>query len=429
MNNKQISPIEEKPVTETLRLKRFFRLVQFFAFAAILAPLILILIKPGLFPVVTHPRLLYGLMIGITILSAIFYFFIAPRVKRRAFLYTNNIVWSVFMVGILYTTGGIFSPFTILLIFPIITTAFDLEATAAAIVGLTIVLLLVGLIAYASEFSLPLINIGIFQIGFVGLITFYVYSIIKETLRQKYEKEETKRKYGELIEIDKAKSDFITAASHQIRTPLSQAKWALSSIEDDETMSAQSRDLLNRSINSLNRLTGIVNEMLQIPSLERPEALYKKEPVELGDLLTESIKNFQILAEQKNTLISFEKPEKKIIVSADKEKLRLALENVIDNSIRYSSDGKAEITVGKRGNDALIKISDSGIGIAQEDKDRIFTKFFRGKNALKTEPNETGIGLYIAKNIIEKHFGTITFTSVLGQGATFFITLPISHIQ
>lgn len=421
--------MEDRPVTETLRLRRFFRVVQFFAFATTLGTLVLILARPDLFPAITHPRLLYGLMIGITIFSSIFYFFVAPAVRRRTFLYANNIAWAIFAVGILYATGGILSPVTMILIFPIITTAFDLEAGAATVIGLLIIALLSGLIAYTAEFSLPLISLGVLQIGLVSLLTFYVHSIIKETLLQKYEKEETKRKYGELIEVDKAKSDFITIASHQIRTPLSEAKWALDSVKSDKSVSVQSRTLLNRTIDSLNRLTGVVNEMLQILSVERPEALYKKESVELDSLVAESVKNFQILAEQKNAKVSLTGAGERMLVSADKEKLRLALGNVIDNAIRYSPNGRVEIAVRQNGNNALITIQDTGIGIAEEDKDRIFTKFFRGKNALGIEPNETGIGLYITKSIVEKHSGTIAFTSVLGKGTTFTIALPIVRTE
>lgn len=413
----------EKPKVEGLvRLKNFYAVIRFFVFTAVLIVGGLFVYKIEFFPFIIYPNLFLALLTGLIIFSIIFYFLIAPRTTKTKILYINNVVWAIFIAGALYTTGGTWSPWSILLLFPIITTAFDLEATAAVAIGLVTIGLLALLTLSAADGPPGSVSLGLFLIAYVGLYTFYIYRIIKETLRQKYEKEQTKRKYGELLEIDKAKTDFITVTSHQLRTPLTETRWALDSIAKKAEIPEEMRSIVERGRQSVERLISIVNEMLKVPVLEHPETELKKERILLHELLKEIAEEFRGLAQQKRVSLSLS--TEKIEVAADREKIKVAIENIVDNAIRYSPGKTVSVSASRDNESAIIVVRDSGIGISPENQDRLFTKFFRGKNAVLLEPNESGIGLFIAKTIVEKHFGSIQFSSVLGQGTTFTITLP-----
>lgn len=409
------------PAAGSVRLKKFFVIVRFFAFAAVAVLAVGYALKSSFFTFIRYPQLFFDLLIGLIGFSALFYFLIVPHTRAKIVLYINNLVWALFMAGEVYASGGIHSPFILILTFPIITTAFDLEAEAALVVGAVISILWTLIFIFDGDYSLSALTLFLMIAAFLGIFAFYVYRIIKETLRQKYEKEETKRKYGELVEIDRAKSDFITATSHQLRTPLTEIKWSLNAAEST-AVSEETRMLLSRSHESVNGLIGIVNEMLDVRSLERPEAIFNFAPLDCFALAQEIVAGFQGLAGQKRVVL--ELLGDRALISADRGKLKLALENVIDNAIRYSPGGKVVISVTTKENQVVCSIADTGIGIPADEMDRIFTKFFRGKEAISLEQNETGIGLYITKSIIEKHHGTITFTSTPGGGTTFVITIP-----
>lgn len=410
-----------------VRLKNFFMVVRFFAFSAVIFVALLFIFKTELFPFIVHRGLFLSLLAAITIFSVIFYAFIAPRTTKKSTLYINNIAWAAFLAAIIYSTGGIWSPWSIVLIFPIITTAFDLEAAAAVAIGI-ILIAFIGILTIFEYIGgvTGALSLGFFHIFYLGIYTFYINRIIRETLLQKYEKEETKRKYGELLEIDRAKSDFIAITSHQLRTPLTEVKWALSSIEEKQKLSAEAHSNIEKSKASIDRLVNIVNKMLVAPSLERPEAIFKKEAVYVKKLIEEIAEELAGFAKGKNVEVALVPLQSDLTIRADREKIKIALGNIIDNAIRYSPGKRVTVSSRKEGNEAIITVEDTGMGISPQDKDRIFTKFFRGKNAALLEPNETGIGLFISKTIVDKHGGTISFVSTLDQGTTFTVSLPIT---
>jgi len=132
-------------------------------------------------------------------------------------------------------------------------------------------------------------------------------------------------------------------------------------------------------------------------------------------------------AREKEVALVYNPPEHPIILHGAEEELGMAIENVIDNAIRYAPHGSVTVTLQAGHGSAQVRIEDTGIGIAAEDRDRIFRKFYRAQNALLAQPDGTGIGLYITKKIVEKHGGSVSFASELGKGTKFLITLPLSQ--
>jgi len=143
------------------------------------------------------------------------------------------------------------------------------------------------------------------------------------------------------------------------------------------------------------------------------------------------VNNYAQILQQKNLTLNFTKPVHKLPPArVDVEKIKLVIANLIENAIKYTPvGGKITITINGDKENLTVMVQDSGIGIIKDQQSRIFTKYFRGTNALKMETEGTGLGLFIAKNIVETHGGKIWFTSEEGKGTSFFFTVPIASQQ
>ena len=147
----------------------------------------------------------------------------------------------------------------------------------------------------------------------------------------------------------------------------------------------------------------------------------------LARLIEEVIGELSRLAEEKTVLVSFTPLKSDVAVHANRDKLKIAVRNIIDNAIRYSPNGSVKVDLQIEGGQAKIRIEDTGIGISQDDYGSIFSRFFRGENAIKLQPDGTGMGLYTAKNLIEEEGGAITFFSNKNKGSIFIINFPFEE--
>lgn len=230
---------------------------------------------------------------------------------------------------------------------------------------------------------------------------------------------------GRAKELDRLKSEYVTILAHRFLTPLSEIKWITSSMLKDglDTEEQKSfRDILGSS----ERLIQLTGNLLRYAEIEEGLFNYKFQPISLEFILEKSIKNYTQKAKEKNIQIVFEKHEEKLpLISGDEQKLGTAFENLLDNAIRYTPpEGKIVIKTSKKNDELEIVFDDTGTGISLEDAPRIFAKFFRGEEAKKAHTEGSGLGLFIVKNIIEKHNGTITFKNKKEQGVVFVIKLP-----
>lgn len=230
--------------------------------------------------------------------------------------------------------------------------------------------------------------------------------------------------------VEKSKSEFVSIAAHQLRTPLTSIKWILTSLLDGDfgEMSAEQREYLQRTNSSNERMINLVDDLLNLSRIEEGRYIQFKDYVSLEGLVEKNIENLQIKLNKKKLRLSFEKTENIPQVLADKEKINLVVQNLLENAANYSLEG-GKITVvlkeDKEKNEAIFQVQDSGIGIADDQKARIFTKFFRAKNAVQSETVGSGLGLFINKNIVEAHGGRIWFESEKDKGTAFFFALPI----
>lgn len=226
----------------------------------------------------------------------------------------------------------------------------------------------------------------------------------------------------------KTKNDFVTVASHQLKTPLTYVNWALEALNDDTTLNDSNKELVGGALKAGHLLAEIVESLLNIARIEEGRFGYKFEETKIEDFLNQVLGQAMPQANKAGIRLYFEKPQSALPpVFIDSQRLALAVSNFIDNAIRYNvKNGEVVVRAAQVAGRPFIEVSvkDTGIGIPPEEVQKLFTKFFRAENAVKSQTEGTGLGLYIAKNIIEGHGGEVRVESELGRGTTFFMTLP-----
>jgi len=229
--------------------------------------------------------------------------------------------------------------------------------------------------------------------------------------------------------ISKTKSEFISIAAHQLRTPLSATKWIFRMLLDGDVgkVSKEQEDLLQKGYDSNERIIGLVSDMLSVARIEEGRFGYEFSSVDIIDLIKKSLVTYEVKAQEKNIKIELNLLKEKLNpIKMDPTKIELALSNLIDNALKYTPEGGTiKISLKKDGDDYIkIGVKDSGVGIPQDQKERLFHKFFRGSNVIKMQTEGTGLGLFITKNIIVRHGGKIWVESSEGKGTEFNFTLP-----
>lgn len=228
---------------------------------------------------------------------------------------------------------------------------------------------------------------------------------------------------------DRMKTEFVSVAAHQLRTPLSAIKWIFERLINDKSLNLKEgqKKIIKEGLDSTNRVISIVNDLLDIVRIEEGREVYKLIPYNLEKVAQSVIETYREIIKKKNIKFEYNVLNRKLPkVKIDPQKIYLVIQNLLDNAIRYSPPGGiVSINIMSDGKDVKFSISDTGIGIPKKEKDSIFKKFFRGSNATKAHTEGNGIGLYIAKNIIEAHGGKIWFDSEENKGTTFYFTLPI----
>ncbi|MFA6524545.1 MAG: HAMP domain-containing sensor histidine kinase [Candidatus Paceibacterota bacterium] len=233
-----------------------------------------------------------------------------------------------------------------------------------------------------------------------------------------------------LIKLCSKKADMVSISAHQIRTSLSALKWIIKMFLDGDLgkLNTEQENLLKKAYDGNDRAIGIVSELLLANKTENvTEQKYNFEKIDITELIDISIFDFTGEASAKGIEVIFLTPEKKLpLVKADKEKLRVVFQNLLENAIKYSNNN-GKIFIALKEVDDLVEVSvkDTGIGISEDGKKKIFEKFYRDPEAQKKEVIGSGIGLFTTKKIVEDHEGKIWFESSEDEGTTFLFTIPI----
>lgn len=233
-----------------------------------------------------------------------------------------------------------------------------------------------------------------------------------------------------VMKLNKTKTEFVSVASHQLRTPLSAIRW------ETELLMTKFREGLNekqlKNVENIfllsGRMTKLVNDLLDVARIDQNRFILKKNKIALAKIIEETVEEKSLLFKPRHIEVVLNLGKDLPEVLGDQEKIKLALENLVDNAFKYTtSGGKIEINLLKDENNVVFEIKDNGVGIPEEQTGRIFEKFFRSNNAVKYQTEGTGLGLYIAKNVIDQMGGKIWFKSIENVGSIFSFSLPIDN--
>lgn len=237
-------------------------------------------------------------------------------------------------------------------------------------------------------------------------------------------------------EISESKSEFVSVAAHQLRTPLTSINWALESIaKDSNGVSDSIFKTATEALRVSEKTLKIVNDLLEVAKMDGGKTNLSKERVSMSEFLRDVVKLSEQFAKERSVslfLIPVPLEWEGATAIIDKEQLGTALVNLIENAVKYNSkQGEVSIMLEVFPERGILKVSvkDTGIGIPEKDRGAIFSKFFRAKNATQLEPDGSGLGLYIVKSIIEHHGGRVGFESRESRGSTFWFILPLSNIE
>jgi len=232
-----------------------------------------------------------------------------------------------------------------------------------------------------------------------------------------------------LQELDEIKSEFIRIAAHQLRTPMSAIKWTFYTLLDGDVgaLTEEQRSFIIRGSMANDRMVALVNDLLNVSRIEEGKFDYVFTEGDIMDFLREKISETSLQAKNSGVALSLTSDGLIPPLLFDAEKLTLAVNNLLDNAIRYTpAGGKVDVTVAKKDSYVIVAIHDTGVGIPHEDFPRLFSKFFRSRNVVTLQTDGSGLGLYIARNILKEHKGDIEVVSEEGKGTTFSLLLPLA---
>ena len=233
------------------------------------------------------------------------------------------------------------------------------------------------------------------------------------------------------VEVSRMKSDFISTAAHQLRTPLTGIRWALEALQM-EPLPENQKALVAGALEKNRQLVATVGTLLDITSIESGKHTYDMKRTPLDALVDKVVRDFALQAEKANISLLFRKSGMgTAIVTVDRERIRWVLNNLVENAIRYTpAGGSVLVTTEAVGNLAYVRVRDTGIGIPESDRANIFQRFYRAQNAVSKENAGNGLGLYIARTVATDHGGDLNFApNENGVGTTFTLSLPIASEQ
>lgn len=235
-----------------------------------------------------------------------------------------------------------------------------------------------------------------------------------------------------LKQMDETKDDFISMASHQLRTPLTSVKGYVSMVLDGDAgkITAQQRKLLDQAFISSQRMVYLIADLLNVSRLKTGKFVIEAHATNLADTVESELNQLTETAKGRGLKLVYEKPKEFPTLPLDETKVRQVIMNFADNAIYYTPSG-GTITVGLKDEPKSIEltVSDNGIGVPKEEQHHLFTKFYRAGNAKKARPDGTGLGLFMAKKVIVAQGGSLIFHSEEGKGSTFGFSFPKDKLK
>ena len=236
--------------------------------------------------------------------------------------------------------------------------------------------------------------------------------------------------YKKIKEVDQMKDEFISIASHELRTPLTAIKGYLSLIAEGTFGKIENKEMergVNMAVASTKRLEALVEDLLNVSRIEQGRLDVNNKPVEIEPIIGEIMAQLKVQADAKHLLLEYSNPESKLpLVSADPERLKQVLVNLIGNSIKYTEKGSVKVTSVAKEGKVEIRIADTGIGMSAEEQKHLFEKFYRIQNDKTSKIIGTGLGLWITKQIVQLMKGKLTVESMKDVGTQVSVELNLA---
>jgi signal transduction histidine kinase len=238
---------------------------------------------------------------------------------------------------------------------------------------------------------------------------------------------------SQLKELDQAKDEFISMASHQLRTPLTTVKGYVSMLNDGDfgKLSNDQKKSIELALDGSNRMARLIDDLLNVSRMEAGKFYIDPIKVNLSQLINQEIEQLASLAKNNNVSLTGKISVDVPMMMLDENKTRQAIMNLIDNAIHYSEPpkggGKVQVLLYVKDEEIYFSVVDNGIGVPKDQQSKLFTKMFRAKNAKEVRPDGTGLGLYLVKRVVEDQGGKIVFESKPGKGSVFGFKIPIKN--
>lgn len=242
--------------------------------------------------------------------------------------------------------------------------------------------------------------------------------------------DELTRSNEQLRDLDKAKDEFVSMASHQLRTPLTSVKGYISMVLEGDVgkITKDQHKLLSEAFTSSERMVHLINDFLNVSRIQTGKFQIDRHDADLVKIVTQEVKSLQTTAESRDLNLKLTVPKKPIVLSLDENKIRQVIMNFIDNALYYSPpDSEIVVYLSVTPKEVKLEVRDHGIGVPRDQQTKLFTKFFRADNARTQRPDGTGVGLFLTKKVIDGHGGRLVFSSEEGKGSTFGFKLPLKN--
>lgn len=311
--------------------------------------------------------------------------------------------------------------------------AFNVKLIGAQVLVIAQIILIGAMFFFVHDVT----NRVLIAVTFVSTVAagwFLVKSVQKE-IKRKEELQEISHTLAvaneRLKELDTAKSEFISIASHQLRTPLTAIRGYISLVLEGSygKVAPSVQEVLNKVYLVNNRMGQLVEDLLSISRIESGRVQYNFVEAQLEPIVADVVDMFALIAKTKGLALKIKLPKKTLpLLRLDTGKIREVISNLVDNAIKYTKEGSVTVTVEALSGVAVVKVTDTGIGIDPNNAERLFEKFTRSSETMKLDVSGTGLGLYVGKNFVQAHGGLLSVESEgPGKGSSFIIKLPLSH--
>lgn len=301
---------------------------------------------------------------------------------------------------------------------------FDIKvAVTSVFVVLIAILLGIDLLFLTKELWMQGVKGGIIIIFLI-----FGWQLIKSVIKEMEQREELQKAYKKLQRIDKMKTEFMSIVSHQLRTPLSIMKGHLSMLQEGMYEDEKKKEKIIKNVYESNeRLINLVNDVLNISRIQSGRVKIDKEEADIRKVVKGVVKRMRSSAKEKGIKLTLHRNKEELPqVEIDTSKIENVLLNLLDNAIKYTEEGEIGVSIENQKDNIRIAIKDTGVGMTEEEIEKLFETFSRGSAGKKYWIQGSGLGLYIARQFVEMHGGKVWAESEgRGKGSTFYVRLPL----